>query len=257
MSQAQTPSSDTLVPHQEIGATEYKPQDMGWGDEIANWFGNAFPGMPMTEGVMNNIREMTLKAQPGMEQFFGDMLRTGGMPDMQAHMRTLGAQGVEDRRATERAVTSSGGYGGSSAAGTMTREMRRGDLNQQEAMGNTMFGLQGQAQQNQFGGAQGLMGMPGYMATPSALETAMMQMRQPYDMMQGGYQRQRFDQNWWNPAQYLSNPQIYSEHYLPPSWMQEYGVPLLNAGSTIAGSALGGGGGYGDGSGRGGGYNFG
>ena len=192
------------------------------------------------------MQESIAKYGPGMEKFFYGMMQGGGMQDVQPLIDAATKQHGADQESIRASVMSSGlPMQSTGMARSLGREL--GQSSNQFGMNvlNTQLKSQSDAMQRQFGGAQGLGGMPGYYGQPSGLEMSLLGMQQPYDMARfgGGMAQQGMQSDFYNRM--LGNE--FQGNYMEPSDFQKYiGSwlnPLLgaagNVGSTVA---LGGGG---------------
>lgn len=206
------------------------------------------PDMPLHERAATQMGQSIDQYGPAMEKFMYGMMQGGGRQNLDNMTRAMRQQGRMNDQQTLNDVKASGiPMRSSGMEGAAAQALAQNRLQRNMQMGQMELDNERYAQQNQWQGAQGLSGMPGYYAQPSSIEASMLGLRQPYDManiqnerfnaemqnQQQGYganlMGQFLQNNWYQPERVMYNPYNFARDTLLPGMFQ-FGGAALGAG---------------------------
>lgn len=215
-----------------MGQTEYKElksTGRGWEDEIQSWFDSlqapqaSAPDQPASRESMQRLMDLVMTESPYMRDFYRTMMSGGGLQSGGIlDLANRNYQGNMQDAVSRILAQGRGGTGNMRALGRATGQMAN-----ENALNLATMGIQ-----NQFGGAQGMMNMPGFIGAPSQIEQQMLGMKSRYDLanLQAEMSRQAQQANFYNN---MWQTNWDSDWVAQPNAFQQYVMPILQTGAAV------------------------
>jgi hypothetical protein len=155
-------------PNNQAVAATFDPNSLNKPQNVS---GLAVPQMGGAQAsAMGRMYSEAQGSGDAMKAFYGDMLKNGGMSNVNSLMSSMGQQGqLANDQARSQAMAQGGG--GSADMSRLLRTLLDSNLQNQVQQGQFAVNQNNQMNQNRFNAAQGMGQIPGLLAQPVQLET--------------------------------------------------------------------------------------